>query len=270
MMFDAGQELRVKATQAMLCKIERSIANNEFCLYYQPKIDCRKGRVVGVEALVRWRHPILGMLAPNEFLPLIEHDDLIVILGDWVLRDGLAQAAEWYLRGLDLKVSVNISARQLYRKDFVSKLKSMATGYPPEIIHNLEIEIVETAALEDVNTVSDAIRECRAMGVSVALDDFGTGFSSLVHLKRLKTDVLKIDQTFVRGMLTNPEDMAIVSAVIGLSGAFRQQVVAEGVETIDHILMLLDQGCDVMQGYAFARPMPAEKLPEWIDRKSVV
>lgn len=264
MMFDPGQELRVKATQTMLGKIEKSIAGNEFCLYYQPKIDCRRGRVVGAEALVRWRHPILGMLSPSEFLPLIEQDDLIVVLGDWILRIGLEQAAAWYLQGLDIRISINISARQLHRKDFVPKLKRIAAAYPPAIIRNLEIEIVETAALEDVNTVSDSIRECRAMGISVALDDFGTGFSSLVHLKRLQTDILKIDQTFIRGMLTNAEDMAIVSAVIGLAGAFKQQVVAEGVETIDHILTLLDHGCDVMQGYGFARPMPADKLPGWI------
>lgn len=265
MLFDPGHEQRVRATQTMLAKIEKSISANQFCLFYQPKIDCRRGRVVGAEALVRWQHPVLGLMAPSEFLPLIEHDDLMVILGDWILRDGLAQAAEWCLMGLDLRISVNISARQLHRRDFVDKLRAITDGYPPEVIRKLEIEIVETAALEDVNTVSDSIRECRAMGISVALDDFGTGFSSLVHLKRLQANVLKIDQTFVRGMLDDSEDLAIVSGVIGLAAAFKHEVVAEGVETIDHILMLRELGCDIMQGYGFARPMPADRIPHWVE-----
>ncbi|MBS1144687.1 MAG: hypothetical protein H6R14_2093 [Proteobacteria bacterium] len=265
MLFDPGHEQRVRATHSMLSKIEKSISANQFCLFYQPMIDCRRGRVVGAEALVRWQHPVLGLMAPSEFLPLIEQDDLIVVLGDWVLRDGLAQAAEWSLMGLDLRVSVNISARQLHRRDFVEKLRAITDGYPPEVIRKIEIEIVETAALEDVNTVSDSIRECRAMGISVALDDFGTGFSSLVHLKRLQANVLKIDQIFVRGMLDDSEDLAIVSGVIGLAAAFKHEVVAEGVETIDHILMLRELGCDIMQGYGFARPMPADRIPHWVE-----
>jgi len=264
-LFDAGQELRARANQTMLSKIERGIAENQFRLYFQPKVDCQLGKVVGVEALVRWQHPVLGLLTPNEFLPLIEHDELMIVLGDWVLRTGLAHAAEWFLRGLDLTVSVNIAALQLHRRDFVDKLKSITAGYPGEVLKMLEIEIVETAALEEVNTVSDAIRDCRALGVSVALDDFGTGFSSLTHLKRLSANVLKIDQSFVRGMLDDPEDLAIVDGVIGLASAFKQQVVAEGVESIDHILLLLELGCKVMQGYGLARPMPADKLLNWLE-----
>ena len=263
-LFDSGPELRAQANQGLLTRIERGIAEEQFRLYYQPKVDCRWGRVVGAEALLRWQHPVLGLLAPNEFLPLIEHDDLIVQLGEWVLEQGLAQTADWLARGLDLGVSVNIATRQLHRRDFIEHLRATAARYPDEVLRHFEIEIVETAALDDVNTVSDFIRECGKLGVRVALDDFGTGFSSLTHLKRLSADVLKIDQTFVKGMLDDPGDLAIVDGVIGLASAFKRQVIAEGVESIDHILMLLELGCNVMQGYSLAHPMQPERLPQWI------
>ncbi|MBI5006109.1 MAG: EAL domain-containing protein [Nitrosomonadales bacterium] len=261
--FDLGQDQRNQANQGALRKIAKAIGAGQFQLFYQPIVDCRHGRIEGAEALIRWNHPILGMLAPSEFLPLIEQDDLVVELGEWVIQEALRQMVIWHKSGLDMKVSVNIAARQLHRPDFAARLRQLLDQQPLDLAHRLEIEIVESLALEDVNTVSDTIRECHKMGVIVALDDFGTGYSSLVHLKRLAADVLKIDQTFVLDMLADPENLAIVEGVVGLAAAFKRKVVAEGVESIDHILLLLELGCDAMQGYGLARPMSAEKFLDW-------
>jgi EAL domain-containing protein (putative c-di-GMP-specific phosphodiesterase class I) len=263
-LFDPSHDQRVKANQGALRKIDRALSENQFLLFYQPQVDCRRGCVTGAEALIRWRHPVLGMLTPAEFLPLIEQDDLIVTLGEWVIGKALTQIDAWLQQGIDLRVSVNVSARQLHQSAFPARLRAMMAAHSQDIVGRLEMEIVETAALEDINAVADAIDECHALGIRVALDDFGTGFSSLVHLKRLAADVLKIDQAFVADMLEDPEDLAIVEGVVGLANAFKRQVVAEGVETIDHILLLMELGCSVMQGFGLARPMAAEKIPDWL------
>ncbi|HEY8094774.1 MAG TPA: EAL domain-containing protein [Methylobacter sp.] len=264
-LFNAVHEKRNQTTQDFLKKIGVALVKEQFELYYQPKVDCRQGKVVGAEALVRWNHPILGVLAPSEFIPVIEHDDLIITLGEWTIQQALRQLVEWHEAGFGIQLSVNISARQLRNQEFPGRLQAMLAGYGVEIIERLELEIVETAALEDIIIGGDAIRKCRAMGVRVALDDFGTGFSSLAHLKHLAADVLKIDLSFISGMLTTNGDMAIVEGVIGLAVSFRLQVVAEGVEHVDQVLMLLELGCDVMQGYVFARPMPTKQMHSWME-----
>ncbi len=263
-LFNPVQHNQQLSNQAILKKIRDGLEKGQFKLYYQPQIDCRKGRVCGVEALIRWEHPVLGLLSPSEFIPLLEHDDLIIAMGEWVILEALAQLTKWHEQGIEQLLSINIAARQLHQSNFPQRLKELLADYGSDIVHRLMIEIVETAALEDINLVSQTIRQCRALGVQFAIDDFGTGFSSLSHLKHLHVDELKIDQSFVLGMLNNQEDLAIVSGVIGLGSSFRHKVVAEGVETIDHILMLMDLGCDIMQGYVFARPMPAEKFPAWL------
>jgi len=260
-LFDPSHDQRTRANQGALRKIDRALQENQFLLLYQPQVDCRRGQVTGVEALIRWQHPVLGLLSPAEFLPLIEQDDLIITLGEWVIGQALVQIGRWLAAGVDLKVSINISARQLHQEGFPARLRQLVAGQPQEVVSRLEIEIVETAALEDVNAVGDAIAECHSLGISVALDDFGTGFSSLIHLKRLAADVLKIDQAFVADMLEDPEDLAIVEGVVGLATAFKRRVVAEGVETIDHILLLLELGCQVMQGFEGARRF--RSLPEF-------
>jgi diguanylate cyclase (GGDEF)-like protein/PAS domain S-box-containing protein len=263
-LFNSVHAKRNQTAQDFLKKIGMALAKRQFELYYQPKIDCRQGKVVGAEALVRWNHPILGLLVPFEFIPVIEHDDLIIALGEWTIQEALRQLAEWHEAGFNIQISVNISARQLRNQDFPERLQAMLAGYDVEIIERLELEIVETAALENVIVGSDAIRKCRAMGVRVALDDFGTGFSSLANLKHLAVDSLKIDLSFISGMLTTSGDMAIVKSVIGLATSFRLHVVAEGVEHVDQVLMLLELGCDVMQGYGLARPMPVKQMHTWL------
>ncbi len=263
-LFNPSQQNQAHSIQAMLVKIELALHNQELLLLYQPQVDCKLGKVVGMEGLIRWNHPVLGLLSPSEFIPLIEHDDLIIRIGEWTIQQALAQLKVCQAHGFELDLSVNISAKHLHQTDFVSRLTDFLTDYPDEIRKHLRIEIVETAALEDINQVAKTIKQCRDLGIHFAIDDFGTGFSSLAHLKHLQVDELKIDKSFIQGMMTNPEDLAIVKGVIGLAASFKYRVIAEGVESSEPILRLIEMGCDLIQGFAISRPLPPAKMTEWL------
>jgi diguanylate cyclase (GGDEF)-like protein/PAS domain S-box-containing protein len=245
-------------------QITRGLQEGEFCLYYQPKVNMRSEDIIGAEALIRWNHHEKGLLAPASFLPDIEQHPLDVELGRWVIDSALKQIQIWHENGIHLPVSVNISGYHLQQKSFVDELKQMLQKYPHVQKSDLEIEVLETSAIEDLEHVSRIIQECRAVGVNIALDDFGTGYSSLSYLKHLPVQVLKIDQTFVRGMLESPDDLSILEGIIGMARAFRRQVIAEGVETVEHGQMLLQLGCEWAQGYGIGRPMPAQDVPAWM------
>jgi EAL domain-containing protein (putative c-di-GMP-specific phosphodiesterase class I) len=236
----------------------------EFVLYYQPVVNMRTGTLVGVEALIRWRHPEMGLLPPLSFLPVIEDHPLAVELGEWVIDTALAQMEAWQAIGLNIPVSVNIGAQQLQRTGFVQRLVALLAAHPTIKPSSLELEILETNALHDMTQVSQILDSCRKLGVSLALDDFGTGYSSLTYLKRLPANVLKIDQSFVREMLDDAENLTILEGILGLALAFSRKVIAEGVETAEHGLMLLQLGCELAQGFGIARPMPADDLPRWL------
>ncbi len=262
--FDPGEEFRAIATQKVHAEIEQAFINEEFVLLYQPKVNMRTGDIVGVEALVRWNHPVKGLLSPIEFLPVIEHSALIVELGKRVLQQTMVQMRLWMAAGIDINVSVNIAALQLQQPDFVESLKQLLAEFSDIAPSRLELEILETAALHDINHVSKIMNLCAELGVQFALDDFGTGYSSLTYLKQLPAQVLKIDQSFIRNLLEDPDDIAITEGVLGLTRAFRRTAIAEGVETVQHGSMLLSMGCELAQGYGIARPMSAEDLPEWM------
>lgn len=262
-LFDIAQDVAVKNKRESLDHIRTALRNNEFVLYYQPKVNMRTGAVIGAEALIRWQHPERGLLAPAMFLPVIENHLLSVELGEWVIATALEQMADWQIKGLEIPVSVNIGALQLQQSNFASRLEELLILQPHANPSNLELEILETSALEDINQVSTAIHACQSLGVSFALDDFGTGYSSLTYLKRLPAELLKIDQSFVRDMLDDSDDLAIIQGIIGLATAFHRNVIAEGVETIEHGEKLLSIGCELAQGYGIARPMPASAIPAW-------
>ncbi len=263
-LFDAAHDRDLRGRHATIERLGEALARQEFVLHYQPKVDMRAGRVIGVEALVRWQHPQRGLLTPAAFLPALENHALMVRLGDWVIDTALAQTAAWRDAGLALPVSVNVDALQLSQADFVDKLRAALARHPRLRPGDLELEVLETSALQDMAGISRILAEVQALGVRFSLDDFGTGYSSLTYLKRLPVDTLKIDQSFVRDMLDDPEDLAILEGVIGLAGAFRRMVIAEGVECEAHGEMLLHLGCDLGQGYAIARPMPAAQVPDWL------
>jgi|GEM_PF-708653 len=261
--FDAEQDRSVRGHHESVEHIRQALAAHELVLYYQPKVNMRTGKIIGAEALIRWQHPVNGLLLPAVFLPVIEDHPLAVDIGDWVIDTALTQMELWHAVGLDIPVSVNVGARQLQQSDFVARLRTQLAAHPQIKPGCLELEVLETSALEDLVHVSQTMAACREIGVRFALDDFGTGYSSLTYLKRLPVALLKIDQSFVRDMLDDPDDMAILEGVIGLASAFRREVIAEGVETVAHGEMLLQLGCELAQGYGIARPMPAHALPQW-------
>lgn len=262
--FDAAKDLQVRSQRQLLDRIARAQADNELRLYYQPKIDMLTGRVIGAEALLRWEHPERGMVMPGEFLPVLESSTLVSDVGYWIIGTVLAQMQSWQAVGLHVPISVNVSPRQLANADFPLLLAKALARHDAVDPSLLEIEIVESAALEDIGRAIRILNICRGMGVRFALDDFGTGYSSLTYFKRLPAEVLKIDQSFVRNMLSDPNDEAIVRAVISLAEAFERKVIAEGVETAEHGSLLLSLGCSHVQGYGIARPMPADLFPQWV------
>ncbi|HEY1579162.1 MAG TPA: EAL domain-containing protein [Terracidiphilus sp.] len=262
--FDSSLDLSVRGHHEDLERIHRALAQNEFVLYYQPKMNMATGAIEGAEALIRWNHPERGLLLPSDFLPVVEGHSLALTIGEWVIETVLSQMETWREAGLDIPVSANISAQQLQHADFSTRLNAILADHPRIDPSRLEIEVLESAALPDMAQVSQVIHTCGKLGVSFALDDFGTGYSSLAFLKRLPVDVLKIDQTFVHDMLDDPEDLTIVEGMLGLATAFRRQAVAEGVETVEQGLLLLRLGCQIAQGFGIARPMPPDALPAWL------
>ena len=265
-LFDTAQDDAVKMQRESLEAIRSALDNHQFVLYYQPKVNMRTGTVTGVEALIRWQHPERGLLNPIEFLPVIENNPMNIEMGEWVIDTALTQISLWQEMGLThpVKTSVNIAAVQLQQPDFTGRLKALLTKHPNVEPRYLELEVLETSALDDVHNVSTIMNDCKALGVDFALDDFGTGYSSLTYLRRLPAKLIKIDQSFVRDMLDDADDLAIVEGVIALSKSFKRDVIAEGVETIEHGTALLQLGCELAQGYGIAKPMPANDIPEWI------
>ncbi|PKO55485.1 MAG: hypothetical protein CVU28_06290, partial [Betaproteobacteria bacterium HGW-Betaproteobacteria-21] len=262
--FDAELDRNTRGHHESVARIRKAMVDDEFVLYYQPKVNMRTGAVIGAEALIRWQHPQRGLLSPAVFLPVIEDDPLAVVLGEWVVDSALAQMETWHAAGLNVPVSVNIGARQLQASNFVQRLRSLLAAHPEISPANLELEVLETSALEDLAQVSGVIEACLNIGIHFSLDDFGTGYSSLTYLKRLHVSQLKIDQSFIRDMLDDPDDLAIVESVLGLATAFRRKVIAEGVESPEHGEMLLQLGCELAQGFGIARPMPAHELAAWM------
>jgi diguanylate cyclase (GGDEF)-like protein len=265
-LYAAEQDLELKGHRQFLQRLREAHAQGEFTLHYQPKANLVSGEVPGVEALIRWQHPERGLLAPIEFLHYLTQSELGIEVGEWVIETALNQIVTWKRAGLKLSVSVNIDANHLQRQDFPERLRAALARHPEVSEGDLELEILESVAIHDLDRVSRTLLACQAMGVKFSLDDFGTGYSSLTYFRKLPVSTLKIDQGFVRGMLDDPEDLSIVESVVRLAGAFNRPVLAEGVESLEHGAMLVYLGCQLGQGYGIARPMPAEMLPDWLQR----
>ncbi len=240
--------------------LRNALERGEFLLYYQPQVDMRTREIVGVEALIRWQHPELGMVPPARFIGLAEETGLIVPIGAWVIREACRQSRQWQLDGLGhLRMAVNLSARQFSQQDLV---ESVATALKDAELspEYLEIELTESLVMADVDHAIGILRELKALGVKLSIDDFGTGYSSLSYLKRFPIDVLKIDRSFVNDITVDPDDAAIVTSIISLAHSLRLLVIAEGVETIEQLTYLRKHECDQIQGYFFSRPLAAEAM----------
>jgi diguanylate cyclase (GGDEF)-like protein/PAS domain S-box-containing protein len=262
--FDAEHRRRTEERVMAIGRIQEALDQQEFLLFYQPKVDMKSGRVLGFEALLRWEHPQQGLIAPLQFLPLIEHTGLSSRVGDWVIAQALEHLSQWRRDGFDFSVSVNVSARHLQEPDFALRLSELLARHSEMLATRLELEMLETAAHADIVATSALVARCQGLGVRFALDDFGTGYSTLTYLKRLPVDVLKIDRSFVHHMLDDTQDRAIVEGVIGLARTFGCTVVAEGVESPAQARTLLELGCDIGQGTGIAAPMPAALVAQWV------
>ncbi|HQT26679.1 MAG TPA: EAL domain-containing protein, partial [Burkholderiales bacterium] len=262
--FDVNMDQSARLSFQMRERIAQAIEARGFCLYYQPKVNLGTGEIFGVEALIRWNHPERGLLPPLDFLPFAENSELIIRLGDWVLDEALRQLSIWKEEGIDIGVSVNVASEQLHEPGFCQKVKGAISRYGNLEPACLELEILESTALKDIQLVKKVLGDCKALGVMLSLDDFGTGYSSLAYLRHLPVDILKIDQSFVRDMIDDREDLATIEGVISLAKIFKRDLIAEGVETIEHGRLLLQLGCERGQGYGIAKPMRAEDLPGWV------
>jgi diguanylate cyclase (GGDEF)-like protein/PAS domain S-box-containing protein len=262
--FDTEKDRVTRRQHETYYHIEKALNNDEFVLHYQPKVNMRTKEIIGAEALIRWNHPTRGLLYPMEFLPMIENSVLASKIGEWVIDTALNQIAAWTSLGYTIPVSVNVGATQLLKSDFIEQLKYLLNKHISVDPKMLEIEILETSALEDMQMASKIIRECSKLKIHFSLDDFGTGYSSLSYLKRLPVTTLKIDQSFIRDILNDLDDRLIVIGIIGLAKAFGKNLVAEGVESEEIAAKLVTLGCDFGQGYGISRPISSSDFLLWL------
>lgn len=242
---------------ALEALLRRALAQGEFQVYYQPQVNIATGQVIGAEALVRWQNPERGIISPAEFIPLAEETGLIIQIGEWVLLSACAQAASWLAAGFSpFTISVNLSARQLSDPELKARIVQIleTTGLEPA---NLELEMTESALVENATVAGATLNELKALGIRIAIDDFGTGYATLGYLKQFAFDSLKIDRIFVRNANEDAQNAAITTAVILLGHSLKMTVIAEGVETEAELAFLKQHQCDIMQGYLFSRPEPA-------------
>jgi EAL domain-containing protein (putative c-di-GMP-specific phosphodiesterase class I) len=246
----------------MLRDLRQALANDELELFFQPKIDARSGKITAAEALLRWNHPSRGMVMPNTFIPLAERSGLIGPLGNWVIEAACKQARAWRDKGLRMRVAINLSAYQMRQDDIADRIAEALARHriQPAL---LTCEITETAAMEDTGATQETFRRLGELGTHLSIDDFGTGYSSLSYLRQLPAEELKIDASFVKDVDTSADARAVIDAVVKLAHALGLKVVAEGVETLRQHKILVELGCDELQGYLFAKPMTARALLLW-------
>lgn len=264
--FDAAHDRDLRGHHEILDNTRRALADNEFILYYQPKVNLRSGEVVGLEALIRWQHPAKGLLLPGDFLPFLENTPVAIEIDEWVINQARLQLEAWSASGIDLPVSVNVGAMYLQQADVVERLERLLADCSAETRQKLEFEVLETSALRDITHVAQVMERCKSLGIRFALDDFGIGYSTLDYLKRLPADQLKIDRTFVRDMLVDPDDLAILDGILGLATSFAREAIAEGVESVRHGEFLLWLGCEVIQGFGIAHAMLPGAFPVWLSQ----
>ena len=260
--FDPEEENLRHAKHELLLAAEKGIARKEFILHYQPKVNLMDHQLIGVEALIRWNHPTLGLLYPGHFSEVLEHPHIGILIGEWVLAEALKQHKIWTRNHLCM--SVNISPAHLLSEGFVENLRELLISTNNIKPKTLELEILESTTIGNVDQAVDVLNGCRNLGVSIALDDFGTGYASLSYLKKLPLDTLKIDQSFVKKLLSDQEDKSIVTCIVALSKAFGYNLVAEGIESQELEKVLIGMGCYHGQGYYIAKPMSADNMNLWI------
>ena len=251
-------ELVIKR-MALEREMRLALEHGEFTLHYQPQFDAQSGQICGVEALIRWLHPVRGLVAPGEFIAAAEQSGLIIAIGGWVLQTACVDAARWQQAGHPVRVAVNLSPAQFKDAYLVQRVTDAleSTSLAPTL---LELELTEGVVMQDTAATQKSLLALRALGVQITLDDFGTGYSSLSYLKRMPLSCLKVDQSFVAGLPTDLQDYAIVAAILAMARGLGLRVIAEGIETVEQSQMLKQMGCNALQGYYFSRPVPTVEI----------
>jgi EAL domain-containing protein (putative c-di-GMP-specific phosphodiesterase class I) len=266
--FEPAMNLRAVRRQSIEESLRRALDRKEFTLEYQPRINLKTGMITGAEALIRWMHPVRGLISPAEFIPIAEDCGLILPIGHWVLSKACKQARAWADAGLSqITMAVNISGNEFRAANFLENVVAILgdTGLDPRL---LELELTERVLMRHPEAVEATLRALRAEGVQLAVDDFGTGYSSLSYLSKFSIDALKIDQSFVRQIGANHREKTIVSAIIGMGRSLNLRVVAEGVETVEELAFLQTQHCEEAQGYFFSRPVPPAQFAKLLEKQS--
>ncbi len=262
--FDVEAEQRSRSFKLRYHEIEKAFFNGELEFHYQPKVNMLTGHILGAEALIRWNSPERGMVSPAEFIPVIESTDLIHQVGKWAMTNAILRLNEWKETKLrNLVLSINIAGLQILEGELDKDLHKIFRRYPGVNPRQLELEILETSALDDMKAACRTLNRCRDLGCVIAMDDFGTGYSSLSYFRQLPLDVIKIDQEFVRTMLDEPDSQTLIAVMISIGNLFSKKLIAEGVETEEHGLRLLEMGCEWGQGYAISRPLPETEFINW-------
>jgi diguanylate cyclase (GGDEF)-like protein len=262
--FTPDMSAAIQRRSALEKRLRAALEEDQLRVFYQPQFDLPRARIIGAEALLRWDHPELGIVTPEHFLPIAEESGLIVPIGDWILRAACHQNAHWNREGQrGLRVSVNVSSQQFLEPGFADVVRSALEESELAPV-SLELEITESSLLQDVEVTVNTLARLRKLGVRLAIDDFGTGYSALAYLKRLPIDVLKIDRSFINALTTDPADATITETIVKLASGLNLTTIAEGVETVDQLLLLGSYGCTRMQGYLFGRPVPAELFEQWL------
>ncbi|NCN43715.1 MAG: hypothetical protein CO158_02850 [Piscirickettsiaceae bacterium CG_4_9_14_3_um_filter_43_564] len=245
--------------------LHQALQQGQFVLHYQPQLNLQTNKIVGVEALVRWQHPELGMISPAEFVPIIEEMDLIHAFGDWTLRSAVNQAKIWHDQGHPIRVGINLSARQFLRNDLISNIAQALKDaqLPPQL---LDLEITEGIAMQNPNSALHTLEALKATGITIAIDDFGTGYSSLEYLQKFPVEYIKIDRAFIKDMMTNLSDQAIVRAIIAIANSMNRRIIAEGIEKAEEAALLKQMGCHEIQGYYLSKPISATETQHFIEK----
>lgn len=264
-LFNTQNEDTLRYKYKFIAGMDQALKASEFDLYYQPKVNMKTGKVLGVEALIRWHHPTKGLLAPAEFLPIIADNPFSIELGNWVLETALRQMELWLAQGVELKVSANIDVFQLKEDNFVTNLQNILAKHPTIKPENIGFEILESSQLNELEVTSKIIKKCQTFGISFTLDYFGTGCSSLTYLQKLPVSCIKMDQSFIKDLHNNTDNQAILQGIISLANALKLEIMVEGIETIEHGELLIKMGCLQAQGSAIAYPMPAGELSHWLE-----
>ena len=268
--FSAKMNEQAAEKQTLISDLRRAVEHNELFLVYQPVVDMINGDMAGMEVLLRWQHPALGLISPAKFIPLAEESGLILPIGEWVLRSACEQLLEWQKQGYEVpRLAINLSATQFRQKSLADNIAVILreTGVEPRYIG---LEITETMLVHNFEEVVDTLLKLSNMGLEISIDDFGTGYSSLSYLKRFPINKIKIDKSFVDNLATDPDDAAIVKAIIAMAGALQMKVVTEGVETKAQLDFLRQHGCEQYQGYVFSNPLPAAEIVAKLKRQAVV